>query len=89
MPAASDVYEVIVSDGRPRARRWRAVVRHVVAAVSDGAFSGTGGSRSVRVLRRADGVVVLDEEGLHADVASLLVDDCATLGAEGFAERWL
>ena len=88
MTPATEVYDLVVSEHRPR-RRWRWLWGLLSGVLSEGAFTGEAEVRSVCVIRRTDDALVLEQEGMQPDVVDLLVKDWAALSAELFAERWL
>jgi hypothetical protein len=88
MAMARDVYEVEVSDDSPRRQRWRWLWSFVTGAVTDGAASPAEDIRDVRLLRRSDGSVVMEQARVYPDVVRLLIRDWERLEADDFYERW-
>jgi hypothetical protein len=85
---AHDIYELEVSEDSPRRQRWRWFWSFIAGAATDGAASPAEDIRDVRLLRRADGSVVIEQAGVFPDVVGLLVRDWETLDVEHFEERW-
>lgn len=88
MAGAWDEYEVVVADLPAARRRWRWLRTLAAGVITDGGVS-TEPVREVRITRRRDGAVLLEEPALGVHTAELLLEDWRQLDAEAFGARWV
>lgn len=86
---ARDLYDLHVEERPPRRRRLRYLAALVAGAASDGALAPEAVVYDVRLIRRGDEAVVLEQRGVHADVVALLRADWEALPADELDRRWL
>jgi len=85
---ARDVFELDVVARSSRRRRWRWLGSLIAGVLAEEPVPPAEDTRDVRVLRRSDGAVLLEQAGVRPDVVDLLVRDWETLGPEEFEARW-
>lgn len=88
MAQARDFYDIRVDEQQPRRRRIRYLLSLLAGAASEGAFAPEPVVYDVRLVRRDDGTVALDQPRLDAETMELILGDWEALSVEDLERRW-